>query len=268
MFFLIYLQHLLLHYCIGKQKFIPTINQSSDPQNKCSRKYLEVSGLYQLLRITEYCTAQRSHPSSTPLQSALVINAQPVEYTQHGVPFGAVSAIFISNMVAEAYTTSVWRYVTEPSCHLLRDPEDLNYTVLLCSLQSNLDVINAAFVTSVLIWFRTLQSKWSQLVEDIREGYIGRDRLTDSASAECIMKINAKLKPNPMRADELEKIFKDATLTGFGGIAKRIWPNLSLVACMCGGSFKSYSELLTFWIGSSVHIFSTTMASSESYFWY
>jgi hypothetical protein len=198
-----------------------------------------------------------------------VINIQPIQYTEHGIPYGAASAILVSNIVSDYKAGEggcTWRYITEPSCHLLVDPEDSNYAVLVYSLQADLDVINAAFITSILIWFRLLESKWRQLIEDIRLGCIGIDRLSKFASAELLEKINSKLVPNPIRADELQSIFNRAALVGYEAIATAIWPNLSLVVCMCGGSFMTYCEPLAFWTGPSVEIFSPSMVSSESYF--
>lgn len=52
--------------------------------------------------------------------------------------------------------------------------------------------------------------------------------------------LDAKLKPQPQRAERLSQEFQH----GWKGIARRLWPKLTYVSCVAGGSFSVYMEKL------------------------
>lgn len=113
---------------------------------------------------------------------------------------------------------------------------DQRYVRALFALcDENLRVILAPYIGIVLSFFTLLQEHWETLVEDIAAGIVGSQgflpgefQMPESLRARLIR----RLKPNPARARRLAMIFSEGFDTP---IAKRIWPNLSLVVAENSG---------------------------------
>ena len=75
--------------------------------------------------------------------------------------------------------------------------------------------------------------------------------------------LEAQIKPDPERADELEREFKK----GFDQtIMKRIWPDLSAICAIWAGNFSSYVNKLREYSGRTVPYYTMSYASSEGVF--
>ena len=131
---------------------------------------------------------------------------------------------------------------------IFSDPgEDCQYLHLLFALlREDVTEMNAAYITALLEMFRFLEENWRLLIADIRSGTINPDI---TLSPEKRQKLEAQLKPNPERADMLEKEFEK----GFDDpILPRIWPRLALINAACGAAFAPYMKQFKRYLGDDI----------------
>lgn len=204
----------------GSQKLIPV--------TKSSRK--AISGYMGLL--TQGVLYECLSDSWTYGRGLNLIGMRGSGKTEGGIPICAGTAGGMKSM--EKVFTYIWTTPVE----VLKQGEkfDVNYLHLLFALMDrNLMYISAAFIPSILDLLRCLESKWPDLVEDIREGKISQKILM---SDELRNKLQKRIKRNPKRAEELEREFK----VGMEGIVTRIWPKCTFIWSVSGAGFKMYLE--------------------------
>ena len=138
-------------------------------------------------------------------------------------------------------------FATSPKPVLFpKEPDKMNiqYLVLRYALpERNVTYIGSMVVTMVMNVFRYLEENWEMLCDDIEKGIIN-----DSVKmpADMRAKLAKKLKPDPVRANELRQIFKE----GFDEpIAKKIWPKLGWMYGMISGNLSVYSEKIKKYVG-------------------
>lgn len=172
--------------------------------------------------------------------------------TEGGIPICAGTAGGMKSM--EKIFTYIWTTPVE----VLKQGEkfDVNYLHLLFALMDrNLMYLSAAFIPSILDLLRCLESKWPDLVEDIREGKISQKILL---SDDLRNRLQKKMKPDPKRAEELERDFK----VGMEGIVTRIWPKCAFVWSVSGAGFRMYLEKVKKYT-SDLPIYCGTYAATE-----
>ena len=69
--------------------------------------------------------------------------------------------------------------------------------------------------------------------------------------------------PDPARANQLESIFKSASVTKLKSIIPQLWPSIDLLSVFCGGEFSHYIPRLQYFLGESVSLFSFFYVSSD-----
>uniref|UniRef100_UPI00398E7038 GH3 domain-containing protein isoform X2 n=1 Tax=Pristiophorus japonicus TaxID=55135 RepID=UPI00398E7038 len=136
------------------------------------------------------------------------------------------------------------------------EPEALYVHLLFALKDRTLGMLEASFASIVYHSFAFLQSKWEQLIEDIRLGRINPElNITDDVR----LKLSSQLKPDPRRATELAAEFG----CGFDGIAHRVWPHLNLVLAVDSGSNELYGSHLKQFYCEGVPIYSPVYAATE-----
>ncbi len=102
------------------------------------------------------------------------------------------------------------------------------------------DVSNIActFASFILDMFRYIEKNWEMLCDDIEKGTIDPSvNIPESERAA----LESRLEPMPERAAELRRVFSE----GFDNtVAKRIWPGLTYLNCVCTGVFSTYMNIL------------------------
>ncbi|XP_023327761.1 4-substituted benzoates-glutamate ligase GH3.12 isoform X2 [Eurytemora carolleeae] len=176
---------------------------------------------------------QETHPEWVTLQKSMKLFYTPRwKYTETGLRIGPNSSNPDSaQRIYHLYSTP------PPAYRILTEPEALYIHLLFGLLDQNLGNIEANFASTVYTGFRTLESRWEELVQDIQTGTINSNLNIPSDIRE---QLEAVMKPNPERAEELRKEFT----AGFENIAKRIWPNLNLIMCTTTGTMKMYTSSL------------------------
>ncbi|MCR4610271.1 MAG: GH3 auxin-responsive promoter family protein, partial [Lachnospiraceae bacterium] len=119
----------------------------------------------------------------------------------------------------------------EPLQYLQEHSADATYIKALFALQHrDLSCIYSTFSSVTYEFIHTIETNWSGLVDDIRNGTLDPNL---AISDELREKLEKYLYANPERANELQAEFEK----GFNStIIPRIWPNLAMY-CSIGGSF-------------------------------
>nr|XP_043626255.1 jasmonoyl--L-amino acid synthetase JAR4-like [Erigeron canadensis] len=119
------------------------------------------------------------------------------------------------------------------------------YCHLLCGLifHEEIQVVSSNFAHSIVHSFRTFETVWEELCNDIRTGVLSA-RIT----VPCVRNAMAKiLKPNPELADEIHN--KCLGLTNWYGLIPEIFPNTKYIYGIMTGSMAPYLEKLRHYAG-------------------
>ena len=129
---------------------------------------------------------------------------------------------------------------------------------------SSVKCILAGFCSTVLTAFNLLAQEWEQMVNDIRNGTLKPSlNLTES---QMITLEEALGDGDPQRADQLIAIMSESTKCGFNSVAHQLWPNLTRVIAIAGGSFAAYIPQTQHYLSDNVHIGSPVYISCECTF--
>lgn len=178
-----------------------------------------------------------------------------LEGLECGLSTGAISSGMYSNMKDSLGTN--WAI---PDFCVYSEGETADWLFLkaLFALRnSNVTCIDGIFSTAVFDFFFYIRRNAQTLVEAIRSGIIPDDiEMTDRVRKQA----QAELTADPGRANELTAIFEE----GFGTpIARRIWPKLQFIICICTAAFAPYAEKLKTYIGD-IPIYGRAYAASEA----
>lgn len=177
---------------------------------------------------------------------------------ENGVNFGAISAACVREESIQKLP-----YVLTTPAAVLKCTDRANHKYLHTRFgiaNREVTIFSAPYIPALLDMMTYIKDEWEMLVSDIRNGTI------DSAAAmpeELRAELEAQIKPDPERADELEREFKK----GFDQtIMKRIWPHLSAICAIWAGNFSSYVNKLREYSGRTVPYYTMSYASSEGVF--
>ena len=242
----------IVHYAatsgsVGVPKFIPVVQEVIDLYSDmgCSRLFA-VGAKY-----------QKSRGKKFPYYKALNLIEITEMYTDRGVRVGAISSSALARIRRYfKYTATSPDEVIYP-----KEETDLKYLKLLFALkEENVSFISSAFTSVLADLLAYLTQNWEQLTEDIRTGTISMDvTMSDSLRAA----LEAKLKPDPKRADKLRAEFEKGFDTP---IVPRLWPSLAFVGAIGTGSFEPYTEIVRKHIGEDIGHDNLLYAASESIF--
>jgi hypothetical protein len=195
----------------------------------------------------------------------LLVNKPPIRYdsTSRHRMIGPFTSIIVQKTVEEAERDpSSWKSLTPPHIHLLENYDDFSYIAALYALKNpHLKVMRTTFLPNLLSFFHTLHSKWKEIVHDIRLGIVSPPIV--GLDEHIVRDLKASMKPNQARADELELMFSSGNQEG---LIARLWPQLTMVACITGGTFNMYVPRLKSWIGDKVIVYSPFMIGSEGFY--
>ena len=126
--------------------------------------------------------------------------------------------------------------------------------------ERNVNIFTAPYIPAALDLLNYIKDEWKLLVEDIRNGTISAEiNMPDELRAA----LEPNLKPDPERADELQKEFE----IGFDRtIVRRIWPKLTSINSIWAGNFSSYARKLQEFTGRNIPYYTMSYVSSEGMF--
>ena len=130
--------------------------------------------------------------------------------------------------------------------------------LLFALLDPDVSQIVAPSTWAVLEVFEYLELYYDQILETMRTGRIYRE---NAITTEMMEKLERRLKPDPVRVDELEKIFEN----GFDEpVIRKIWPNMERIFALGTGLNTLYTEKLERYIDSSVKFIDGYLMNAES----
>ena len=139
----------------------------------------------------------------------------------------------------------------------IKDKESQMYLHLLFALKERkLAYITSVFISNILDLLRFLEEKIDSLIMDIRKGRINKRLIIDDVIRE---KLKKYIKPDAARADEIDIEIKK----GFKGICKRVWTEITYIACVTGANFSIYDERVDYYT-DNLPIYSTAYAATEA----
>ncbi|GAV02755.1 hypothetical protein RvY_13281 [Ramazzottius varieornatus] len=162
----------------------------------------------------------------------LYFNPEALRYTADGTAFGPFTSYFFKAMLkGEVFTSPRIAYS-------IADETSTRYVHLLFGLRfRQLPSVDTPFASILYFVFHDMEAWWPELVKDIRDGTLKKNLVLTEEQRQGLQK---HLKPDPKRADELQREFDK----GMAGIAKRIWPKLGLVYTITSGAFAHYGKIL------------------------
>lgn len=231
---------------VGVPKRIPVSRETLDHYNRNSthRYFAHADETYRAL-----------HGGKSLRGKGLNTMEVSLNKTENGVSLGAISGASVAEF------RSFLPYVfTSPNDIIFPEEQmDMKYLKLRYALEErDTTFMVSAFTTGLVDLMNYLVANWQIFVEDIRTGTINKDV---SISPAMRAKLEAGLRPNPARAEELRAAFEQ----GFDEpIVPRIWPDLCSVGSIGAGGFLGHTERLRTFLGPNVQIDYMVYAASEA----
>ncbi|XP_022106550.1 GH3 domain-containing protein-like [Acanthaster planci] len=185
----------------GKGKLIPLVISKSGA----------VAGFVYFRRLAKF----------SPVQKMVTVYCKPAhKFTKSGLLIAPTS--FIQESRASKFMTGSVLNTPFPAFQISTDFEASYVHLLFALADKNIFMFTAPFASQVYRAFAVLEDKKDMLLADLSQGKINPSLNLDE---DIRRSLNAALKPNPARADELRAEFA----RGFVSIASRIWPHLECI---------------------------------------
>ena len=157
------------------------------------------------------------------------------------------------------------QFVAPPEAYQITDFKSAVYVQMVFGLKtSSVKSILSGFCPTVLTAFNLLAQEWEQMIEDIRNGTLKSS--LDLTESQKIALNKAMGDGDPKRADELITVLSNSAKCDgnrFKSVAQQLWPNLSLISAIAGGSFATYVPKLRHYLGDKIHIGSHFYVATE-----
>lgn len=206
----------------GKAKYIPVTSSSLAEFNHAVQTHT--------WRVLE------DHPEAGAGQF-MVTSSRDIEgRTSAGIPYGAMSGFVVKRQPALVRS----RFALPYEVGLITNVELKYYLTLRMALASPITALSSLNPSTIVLLCEKLQQYGDALIRDVRNG---------TATALGPLPewlegvINARLAPNPRRADELAALRRNS-----GELRPtEIWPDLATVLCWKGGTMPLYFRQLKRW---------------------
>ncbi|XP_038058033.1 indole-3-acetic acid-amido synthetase GH3.4-like [Patiria miniata] len=190
---------------------------------------------------------------SSPVQRVATLYCRPAKkFTKSGLPIAPL--FFVNDTELTKLGCTAVQNAPFSTFQISTDFEATYVHLLFALTDKNLTSFTAPFTSQVYRAFSMLEDEQDMFLEDLSEGRIN---LRLNIDAEIRRSLDAALKANPARADELRAEFA----RGFVGITGRIWPHLQgITAVDISGYMKKLNERYT----KGTTIFSAIYGCTES----
>ena len=223
----------------GQPKLIP-VNRSA----AFNTMRLSAMWLYRCLR---------DHPATLDHKALVIVSPAVEGYTPGGIPIGSASGYI--------YQSASWvirrNYAVPYPVFTVKDFETKYYAIMRFAVERRVSFIGTPNPSTILRLVTIANSQRDQLIKDLWDGTIARDL---DIPSEVRKEIEARSRPNPKRAKELERIV--ATTGALRPMD--YWPELRVVGCWKGGSVGVTAEQLRPWFHPKTAIRDIGYLSSEA----
>lgn len=157
-----------------------------------------------------------------------------------GTPLGN-----ISGSAAKSYRLLFPYYLTSPNPVLFPNGYiPVTYLKILYALKErDMSFMFSVFMSNLVDMMYYIEHNWESLCQDIRTGTFNKDIPIDEKTVQELAKFT---KPDPKRADELEKEFRKGFSTP---IIPRIWPKMCFICTIGTGGFAAYTARMRSYSG-------------------
>ncbi|KAF4382766.1 hypothetical protein CsatB_005613 [Cannabis sativa] len=176
------------------------------------------------------------------------IYADNVTTTKLGFKVMAASAFAFRNNSSKA---AYWAHFASSSSTieiiLGSNVEHQMYCHILCGLRNSdlIDGIRAPYAIGLIRAFSLLESKWMQLCDDLENGFLSSE-ISDVAMRDSVIEVLGG--PQVELANKVRSICQEKN---WGGIVRKLWPNIRYVKCVTTGSMKQYYPKLKHFAGET-----------------
>jgi len=225
----------------GKPKLIPVTKYS---QTKNS----------QVINLSAYYVT-RDHPDIVTGKILAIVSPEVVGYTSSGIPYGAESGHAYKSLPAAIKGA----YSLPYEVFEIEDYNTRYYTILRVSMEHDITIIATMTPSTIILLCQLIEKVQDDVIKDIRKGTIKQNLNLPSNIRKILER---SLRPNPKRADALEKIIKEKGSL----LPKYFWPRLQVIECWKRGSMELYLKKLPKYFGDTAirdfGYFSSEMRSS------
>ena len=200
----------------GKPKYIPVT-----PENRAMKS--------QLMRVW-LCHLNRDHPRSLEDKVITIVSPEAEEYAPCGTPCGAESGHGYRNMSKSVKTT----YSSPYEVYAVENYDAKYYALLRIAAAQSITLLYSVNPSTAILLAEQLGTFTENIIRDVRDGTLSHDYEFEPDYRSVI---EACLKPDPMRAKQLEAA---TSKTGGRLSPKHIWPRLGAICCWKGGSVTQY----------------------------
>lgn len=206
----------------GQPKLIP-VNRST----AFSTMRLSALWLYRCLK---------DHPAALDHKALVVVSPAVEGCTPGGIPIGSASGYIYQHA-----SSAIRRVYAVPyPVFTIKDFEAKYYTIMRFAVERRVSFLATPNPSTILRLVTTADGRKDQLIRDIGDGTVTKEI---NIPPDIRREIERVLKPNPKRAEELQKA---AAAVGSFRPAE-YWPELSVVGCWKGGSVGATVERLRPW---------------------
>jgi auxin responsive GH3 family protein len=121
-----------------------------------------------------------------------------------------------------------------------------------------IDGISAPYAIGLVKVFSFLEFKWEQLCDDLDCGFPSHDEILDVEMREGVIKTIGG--PQHELSNRIRLVCEGKN---WGGIVRRLFPNVRFIKCVTTGSMKQYYKKLKFYAGEDVPILGGDYFASE-----
>jgi len=155
--------------------------------------------------------------------------------SRDGVPCGA-----ITGLLARTQKPIVRRfYVGDPELARIGNPDDRYYALMRCGIARDVAFAITANPATLIRFAQVVNARGDAVIRDVRDGTLTLEHDESLPAA-----VTRRLKPNPARATELERL-----RSRHGLLRPRDFWKLEFLGCWIGGSLKHYLDRLAAWYG-------------------
>ena len=228
----------------GTSKMIPCTKKSLD--TFFSTGYERIFGMYERSR-------REKGDEGMPTCKGMVMMESRIGYTPYSIAHGAISETVL-------HSEDIAHYNALPEELIYPKAEfDRRHVKMLFALRERrLSFMMCSFAPFLYDMITYLRQHWQVLCEDLALGRICPDIAVDPALRK---KLDARLTPDPARADEIRTIMSAHEEEAFVPL---LWPDMKLVATIGSASFAPYLEKLRQYLGPEPEVDYLGYVSSEA----
>ncbi len=180
--------------------------------------------------------ARKDHPAMFRGRIVTIVSPAVEGMTEGNLPYGSTSGMVVKEMPRIVQSA----YAVPYDAFEIADYEAKYYALLRLGLAADVTFLGTANPSSVLMLAEMADRHAETLLRDIRDGGLSSTFAVDPAIR---LALASRLRPNPQRARELERMRERRGRL----VPADYWPRMALLGCWKGGTVGTYLKKLHAW---------------------